>query len=74
MTQERALAVLALGAQWSNYSDHMTPEEIAYVKAGWNVMPGWTCFYDAVVRVSQQRHPFNADGLLADVLHATRTA
>lgn len=58
MTPERAREILQLGAQWSNYSDQMTPEEIAYVKRRWRHMPGYTCFYDALCRVAQQREPF----------------
>lgn len=73
MDSVRAKQIIALGAQWSEYSKHMTSDEIAYVTAGWKVMPGSTCFYDALVRVARQEHPFNADGLLADVLHVMRT-
>jgi hypothetical protein len=58
MTPQRAKEVLELGAQWSEYSKHMTPEEVAFVSDGWKRMPGYTCFYDALVRVAQQRHPF----------------
>jgi len=58
MTPERAREVLQLGAQWSEYSKHMTPEEIAYVREGWQRMPGFTCFYDAIVRVAKQVYPF----------------
>jgi hypothetical protein len=74
MTPQRALEVLRAGSQWSEFRRHMTPDEIAYVTAGWKQMPGWTCFHDALLRVSKQRHPFNPDGLLADVLHVMRTA
>lgn len=52
MTCERAREVLHLGEQWSNYSDHMTQKEIDYTRALWKTMPGYTCFYDAIVRIA----------------------
>ena len=73
MSRDRALAILALGSQFANYSKHMTKDEIDYINAGWEQMPGWTCFYDALVRCSKQVHPFDENGLLNEVLHVMRS-
>ena len=72
MIKARILQILSLGSQFGDYRKHMTPEEIKYVLAGWQVMPGATCFYDALVRAAKQQHPFDPEGLLADVLHVLR--
>lgn len=50
MTRERALEILELGSQYCNYSDKMNDQEIFEVKALWDTMPGYTCFYDALCR------------------------
>lgn len=71
MRQTRAAEVLQLGAQYSEYRKHMTPDEVDYVLAGWKRMPGFTCFHDALLRVYRQQHPFDKDGLLNEVLHVT---
>jgi hypothetical protein len=55
ITQERAQEILRFGSQYSNYSKQMTEQEVAEIIALWKTMPGYTCFYDAVVRVAQGR-------------------
>ena len=48
---ERAEAIFELARQkapWAeNLDPNMTDGEIAYVKAVWDTLPGYTCFWDA---------------------------
>lgn len=53
MTQERAKEIIALGNQWSNYSKHCTPAEDKEVRDLWMTMPGYTCWYDALLRIAR---------------------
>lgn len=53
MTLERAHEIIKLGSQWSNYSKFCTPEEDKEIRDLWMTMPGYTCWYDALLRISR---------------------
>jgi hypothetical protein len=53
MTPERAREIIQLGSRWVEYSKHMTDEEKKFVVEKWDTMPGYTCFYDALVRIAK---------------------
>ena len=58
MTPERALELMYESNQeCSFWPKHLyapeTPEERKEVVAMWNTMPGYTCYYDALKRISK---------------------
>ena len=57
MEKDRALEIYQLGLKWSNWSNQCTPEEHRYINRMWDTMPGYTCFYDALVRICKGEKP-----------------
>lgn len=51
MTQERAEEIRQLGSMYCNWSKYCTRDEYNYVTSIWNTMPGYTCWYDALLRI-----------------------
>lgn len=49
MTKERAQEILKLGSRWHNWSKHCTPAEDEEIRALWRTLPGYTCWYDALL-------------------------
>ena len=65
ITQERAIEIYNAGLKYSNWSDHMTEDEKRFVNEIWRHMPGYTCFYDALMRIvkgtiPKQKYPEGA--------------
>ena len=57
MTPERAKEILARGSRWSNWSKHCTQAEDKYVRKLWGTLPGYTCWYDALIRIAKGEKP-----------------
>lgn len=53
---DRAAEILSLQCN-GNLADHMTDGEVLFTHNLWRTMPGYTCFYDAVVRIYQGTEP-----------------
>lgn len=50
ITRERAQEIYHAGQQWSNWSKHCTAEEDAEIRGLWKSLPGYTCWFDALLR------------------------
>ncbi len=55
MTPERAKEIMELGRQWANPGKYCTPAEDNEVRDLWLTMPGYTCWYDALLRISNRQ-------------------
>lgn len=50
VTQERAREIWRTKSSFGQM--HVTPAEDAYIRKVWSIMPGHTCFADAVLRIA----------------------
>jgi hypothetical protein len=55
MTPERAQEIVCRGIVRSDYIKHMTDEEVIAVRKVWHTMPGYTCFFDALMKIARAR-------------------
>lgn len=53
ITPRRAMEILASGARWHNCMAHCTQAEDNYIRGVWKTMPGYTCWYDALLRIAK---------------------
>lgn len=58
VTKKRAKEVILSTPCNFDPREYMTPGEIAYVTAGWQMMSGRTCFMDALWNVAMGAYPF----------------
>jgi hypothetical protein len=52
MTPERAQEILSLGMRWHEWAVHTTPAENQEIMEKWRTMPGYTCYFDALLRLA----------------------
>lgn len=52
MTPERAREIVCRGIVRSDYIKHMTDEEVIAVRRVWHTLPGYTCFFDALMKIA----------------------
>ena len=57
MTPERAREVIEAGRQYCNWEKFYTAEEKEFLNQVWDTMPGYTCRFDALLRVAKGEIP-----------------